>query len=257
MLEASGRAGGHVRTVHDPLADGLYADVGAEHFYYPGYTVYWRYLKEFGLHTIAYPRRDNMVRFFGGKLYTEKDLQATDDPRATGLQPERSRFPGERRGGICRCSTSSATSIESATRTTRSAPASTIWIRSSRRRFVKARRRFGGHDPIRRRLGLGAANDLERPSRNCAARRSQQEAVPLRAGISDDRRLRRPPGQAHPSGLSGPPIEHCHAGVTVTLPRIRTKRRRLRGRPPGQLHLAGGPAPNSRHAGWAEDKSIS
>ena len=38
VLEASGRAGGHVRTAHDPFADGLYADLGAEHFYYPGYT---------------------------------------------------------------------------------------------------------------------------------------------------------------------------------------------------------------------------
>src|SRR3569832_2539344 len=45
VLEASGRAGGHVRTFHDQFADGLYADIGAEHFYYPGYTDYWRYLK--------------------------------------------------------------------------------------------------------------------------------------------------------------------------------------------------------------------
>jgi monoamine oxidase len=44
VLEASGRTGGHVRTQHDGLADGLYADLGAEHFYYPGYTEYWRYL---------------------------------------------------------------------------------------------------------------------------------------------------------------------------------------------------------------------
>jgi len=38
VLEATGRTGGHVRTSHDPFADGLYADLGAEHFYYPGYT---------------------------------------------------------------------------------------------------------------------------------------------------------------------------------------------------------------------------
>jgi len=37
VLEASGRPGGHVRTIHDPLPDGLYADVGAEHFTRPGY----------------------------------------------------------------------------------------------------------------------------------------------------------------------------------------------------------------------------
>src|SRR6266851_952959 len=53
VLEASGRTGGHVRTSHDPFADGLYADLGAEHFYYPGYTEYCRYLKEFALTRIA------------------------------------------------------------------------------------------------------------------------------------------------------------------------------------------------------------
>jgi hypothetical protein len=31
-LGAGGRPGGHVRTSHDPFADGLYADIGAEHF---------------------------------------------------------------------------------------------------------------------------------------------------------------------------------------------------------------------------------
>lgn len=76
VLEASGRPGGHVRTVYDPLADGLYADVGAEHFYYPGYTLYWKYMQEFGLPHIAYPRRDNMVRFLDGKLYTERTCKA-------------------------------------------------------------------------------------------------------------------------------------------------------------------------------------
>src|SRR5262249_36160944 len=76
VLEASGRAGGHVRTFHDPFADGLYADIGAEHFYYPGYTEYWRYLKEFSLTPIPYPRRDNMVRFLKGQRFTEEDLHS-------------------------------------------------------------------------------------------------------------------------------------------------------------------------------------
>jgi monoamine oxidase len=75
VLEASGRTGGHVRTSHDPFADGLYADLGAEHFYYPGYTEYWRYLKEFSLTPLAYPRRDNMTHFLKGKRFTEQDLQ--------------------------------------------------------------------------------------------------------------------------------------------------------------------------------------
>lgn len=42
LLEASGRTGGHVKTIRDPLADGLYADVGAEHFVQlPAYELYW------------------------------------------------------------------------------------------------------------------------------------------------------------------------------------------------------------------------
>src|SRR5260370_38658658 len=61
VLEASGRPGGHVRTLHDPFADGLYADMGAEHFYYPGYTEYCGYLKKFSLTPIPYPRAANMV----------------------------------------------------------------------------------------------------------------------------------------------------------------------------------------------------
>ena len=85
VLEATGRTGGHVRTMHDPLADGLYADVGAEHFYYPGYTTYWRYLREFELTPIAYPRRDHMVRFFDNKLYTEDDLHSRDALKGLGF----------------------------------------------------------------------------------------------------------------------------------------------------------------------------
>ena len=56
MLEASGRPGGHVKTIHDPLPDGLYADVGAEHFTRPGYDQYWKYVEKFGLPFVAYPR---------------------------------------------------------------------------------------------------------------------------------------------------------------------------------------------------------
>jgi monoamine oxidase len=76
VLEASGRPGGHVRTLHDPFADGLYADMGAEHFYYPGYTQYWRYLHEFGLTAIHFPKRDNLVRFLRGERFSESDLQS-------------------------------------------------------------------------------------------------------------------------------------------------------------------------------------
>src|SRR2546423_1827433 len=59
VLEASGRAGGHVRTIHDPLADGLYADVGAEHFTKPGYDQYWKYVAQFKLPYLRYHRREH------------------------------------------------------------------------------------------------------------------------------------------------------------------------------------------------------
>src|SRR5712691_11472315 len=96
VLEAGGRAGGHVRTFHDPFADGLYADIGAEHFYYPGYTEYWRYLKEFSLTAIPYPRRDNMVRFLKGERFTEEDLHSRKALGRLGFNQRESDFLAER-----------------------------------------------------------------------------------------------------------------------------------------------------------------
>jgi len=78
LLEASGRAGGHVRTIHDPLADGLYADVGAEHFTKPGYEYFWKYVDRFNLPALPYPRRVDMLRRIDEKWYSEEQLQ---DPR--------------------------------------------------------------------------------------------------------------------------------------------------------------------------------
>ena len=74
VLEASGRTGGHVFTVHDPLAKGFYADGGAEHFTKPGYEIYWQYIEEFDLPAIEYPRRKDTIRFINGKMYTEEML---------------------------------------------------------------------------------------------------------------------------------------------------------------------------------------
>ena len=74
LLEAAGRTGGHVRTIHDPLADGLYADVGAEHFTKPGYDLYWGYVREFNLMALYYPHRERVLRFIDGKIYSEQDL---------------------------------------------------------------------------------------------------------------------------------------------------------------------------------------
>ena len=96
VLEAGGRPGGHVRTFHDPFADGLYADIGAEHFYYPGYTEYWRYVKEFSLIPIPYPRRDHMVRFLNGERYTEDDLHSRKVLSALGFNQRESDFLARR-----------------------------------------------------------------------------------------------------------------------------------------------------------------
>ena len=75
VLEAAGRAGGHMKTICDPLPDGLYADVGAEHFTKPGYEQFWKYVDKFQLPFLAYPRRQNMVRRIDGKWHTEEQLQ--------------------------------------------------------------------------------------------------------------------------------------------------------------------------------------
>ncbi len=74
VLEASGRHGGHVFTLHDGLSDGLYADLGAEHITRPGYDRFWEYTREFDLTVLPYPRRKNVLRRIDGKFYTEEML---------------------------------------------------------------------------------------------------------------------------------------------------------------------------------------
>ncbi len=77
MIEHEGRrrAGGRVKTIYDPLPDGLYADVVAEHFTKPGYEQFWKYVKKFDLPALPYPRRINMLRRIDGTWYTEEQLQ--------------------------------------------------------------------------------------------------------------------------------------------------------------------------------------
>ena len=74
VLEASGRHGGHVLTVHDGLSDGLYGDFGMEHITKPGYDRYWAYTWEFDLTVLPYPRRKGVLRRIEGKFYTEEML---------------------------------------------------------------------------------------------------------------------------------------------------------------------------------------
>ena len=85
VLEAAGRPGGHVLTIRDPFADGLYADVGAEHFTRPGYDRYWEYIREFNLPILRYPRREHVLRMIHGKLYTEEMLADPTVLRNMGL----------------------------------------------------------------------------------------------------------------------------------------------------------------------------
>jgi monoamine oxidase len=99
ILEASGRPGGHVRTFHDPFADGLYADIGAEHFYYPGYTEYWRYLKEFELTAVPYGRRDNLMRFVRGKAHSEESLHSRTVLAQLGFNQRETDFLADRPWG--------------------------------------------------------------------------------------------------------------------------------------------------------------
>lgn len=74
VLEASDRTGGHVFTFRDGLDDGLYADGGAEHFTQPGYDRYWSYVREFDLEHRYYPRRENILRWIRGRMYSPEML---------------------------------------------------------------------------------------------------------------------------------------------------------------------------------------
>jgi monoamine oxidase len=87
VLEASGRAGGHVRTIRDPLPGGLYADVGAEHFTRPGYDQLWKYVEKFRLPVLRYPRRLNALQRIDGEWYTDEQLHDREVLRSFGFNP--------------------------------------------------------------------------------------------------------------------------------------------------------------------------
>jgi monoamine oxidase len=81
VLEACARTGGHVFTVREGLDDGLYADGGAEHFTQPGYEKFWSYVREFKLPYLYYPRREHLLRWIDGRMYTPEMLA---DPKVLG-----------------------------------------------------------------------------------------------------------------------------------------------------------------------------
>ncbi len=78
VLEASNRTGGHVHTLREGLPDGLYADVGAEHFTKPGYDLCWKYFQELNLPVIAYPHRENVLRLVKGRMLPEQEALALE-----------------------------------------------------------------------------------------------------------------------------------------------------------------------------------
>ena len=92
VMEASGRHGGHVMTVHDGLSDGLYGDFGQEHITRPGYTRYWEYIKEFNLTALPYPRRKNELRRIDGKFYTEAMLRDPAELNRMGFNPREVKY---------------------------------------------------------------------------------------------------------------------------------------------------------------------
>src|SRR6185503_17079708 len=95
VLEASGRHGGHVLTVHDGLSDGLYGDFGMEHITKPGYERYWEYTKEFNLTVLPYPRRKGLLRRINGKFYTEEMLSDAAILKQFGLNEREVKYLSE------------------------------------------------------------------------------------------------------------------------------------------------------------------
>lgn len=95
VLEASKRTGGHVKTIYDPLPDGLYADVGAEQFTNPGYDTYREWVRKFDLPVLAYERRRNMYANVRGQWRTEEELADAKTQREFGFNEREVAFMQE------------------------------------------------------------------------------------------------------------------------------------------------------------------
>ncbi|MDE2049602.1 MAG: FAD-dependent oxidoreductase [Gammaproteobacteria bacterium] len=100
ILEAAGRYGGHVFTGSDGLADGLYADFGADHITRPGYERLLEYAAEFGIPLVPYPNaegswlpyNDHDLRMVGGKLHTNRMLADPKTLAGLGFNSREARF---------------------------------------------------------------------------------------------------------------------------------------------------------------------
>lgn len=99
VLEAAGRYGGTVLTVHDGLADGLYADYGAENITKPGYKNYWKYIEKFNIPVLPYLHRKNRMTREGDEWLTKADLQQRQKKQLNklgGLNEKESRYLSSR-----------------------------------------------------------------------------------------------------------------------------------------------------------------
>ncbi len=85
VLEASGRYGGAVLSVHDGLADGLYADYGAENFTKPGYENYWKYIEEFEIPVLPYLHREDRLTRIDDKWHTNQMQKERQEQRIKEL----------------------------------------------------------------------------------------------------------------------------------------------------------------------------
>lgn len=104
VLEASGRYGGHVFTGRDGLADGLYADFGADHITRPGYERLLEYAADFGLTLVPYPNAEGAwlpygsddLRMVGGKRHTNRMLADPATLSGLGFNSREIRFLSRR-----------------------------------------------------------------------------------------------------------------------------------------------------------------
>ena len=88
VLEASRRTGGHVKTIRDPLPDGLYADVGAEQFPgRPAYARLWSYVEKFGLTALRWSRNENVYRKIADRWVSEARFAEAAALKEMGFTP--------------------------------------------------------------------------------------------------------------------------------------------------------------------------
>lgn len=96
LLEAARRTGGHVKTIRDPLPDGLYADVGAEQFPgRPAYARVWDYVEQFGLTPLRWDRHENMQRKLGDRWVSEERFTEPAFLRSLGFSAREAGFVAE------------------------------------------------------------------------------------------------------------------------------------------------------------------